>query len=104
MKSQKSTRNLMLKKIGFVSKLNGYNGEVVLAADGDDFLDEDFLFLEMEGLPVPFFVEDIFEKGGNIILKLENVDDEEHAQQLVRHDVFIEQKKNKKRDEDFHYD
>jgi len=90
-----------LKKIGFISKLNGYKGELVLVTDVDDVVKEKFLFMKMEGIPVPFFVEDIFEKSGNFIVKLEDVNDEFFAQRFLNHDVFIERKSRKKNTETF---
>ena len=85
-----------LKKIGFISKLNGYKGELVLITEDDDVVREKFLFMKMDGIPVPFFVEDIFEKSGNFIVKLEDVNDEFFAQRFLNHDVFVERKGRKK--------
>lgn len=85
--------NVNLKKIGFISKLNGYKGELVLVTEADDFFDEDFLFMKMDGIPVPFAVEDIFEKGGNVVVKFEDVEDEAQAQRFMRQEVFMQQKK-----------
>ena len=90
-------KDLSLKKIGFISKLNGFKGELVLATNEDNLFDEQFMFVMIDGIQVPFFVEDIFEKGGNVIVKFEDVYDEPKALQLVKHEVFIEQKKGKKR-------
>ena len=90
-----------LKKRGFISKLNGYKGELVLVTEVDDVVKEKFLFMKMDGIPVPFFVEDIFEKSGNFIVKLEDVNDEFFAQRFLNHDVFIERKSRKKSAEAF---
>jgi len=89
-------KEFSLKKIGFISKLNSFKGELVLATNEEGFFDEKFLFMMMDGIPVPFFVEDIFEKGGNVVVKFEDINDEPAALQLVKHDVFIEQGKKKK--------
>jgi 16S rRNA processing protein RimM len=91
-----ATGDIPLKKIGFISKLNGYKGELVLAADGADFFEEKFLFMVMDGIPVPFAVEEIFEKGGGVVIKLEDVNDIDHAQRFLRSEVFMQQKKKKK--------
>jgi len=92
---------LNLKKIGFISKLNGYKGELVLITDVDDVVREKFLFMKMDGIPVPFFVEDIFEKSGNFVVKLEDVKDEIFAQRFLNHDVFVERKSRRKNAETF---
>jgi 16S rRNA processing protein RimM len=96
-----SSENPTLKKIGFISKLNGFKGELVLITEVDDVVDEEFLFMKMDGIPVPFFVEDIFEKSGNFIVKLEDVNDEFFAQRFLNHDVFVERKSRKKNIETF---
>jgi len=85
-----------LKKIGFVSKLNGFRGELVIASDDENFIDEPFLFMKMDGIAVPFFVEDIFEKGGNVIVKFEDVDDESQGSMYLNKEVFIEQHEKEK--------
>jgi 16S rRNA processing protein RimM len=85
-----------LKKIGFISKLNGYKGELVLATDEDDIFEEEFLFMKMDGIAVPFFVEEIFEKGGSVVVKFEGVNDEAQALRFVKQEVFISQKKKAK--------
>ena len=81
------------KKVGFVSKLNGFQGELVLASKDDDVFDAEFLFLKLDGINVPFHIEEVFEKGGNIIVRLEDVNDEVQAQRYVNSEVFMETKK-----------
>jgi len=90
------SENFQLKKIGFISKLNGYKGELVLASGDDDFLEEKFLFMKIDGIDIPFAVENIFEKGGNVIVKFEDVDNEEQAVMFMNQEVFMEQKRKKK--------
>ena len=89
--------NLNLKKIGFISKLNGYNGELVLATDHDDFIEDEFLFIKMDGIAIPFAVEDIFEKGGRLVVKFEDVNNEETALRFVKQEVFAGTKTKKKK-------
>ncbi len=89
---------MAFKKIGFISKLNGFSGELVLATNEDDFFDEKFLFISMDGIEVPFLVVDIFEKGGNVIVKFEDINDEHKAQLFLKKNVFKEQKKSGKKE------
>jgi 16S rRNA processing protein RimM len=82
-------------KIGFFNKLNGYKGEVMLILEGIDFSSlkkQKFLFVELEGIPVPFFVENVLEKSGNAVVKFEDVNDSEYAKRLLNNPVFIEAK------------
>lgn len=92
-------KELSLKKIGFISKLNGFNGELVIAGSGEDFHAEKFLFILIDGIAVPFSVEEIFDKGGNVIVKLEDINDEASARRFIKLEVFIEQKKRKSKSE-----
>ena len=71
----------------------------MLAADQDDFFEEEFLFIKMDGIPIPFAVEELFEKGGRLVVKFEDVNDEEKALRLVKQEVFSEIKTKKKGNE-----
>jgi len=84
-----------LSKIGFINKLNGYKGEVMLIMESIDFSSlkkQKFLFVELEGIPVPFAVENLIEKSGNAVIKFEDVNDSDYAKRLLNNPVFIEKK------------
>lgn len=76
-----------VKKIGRLLKPHGYKGEISLLFDKPAFADVDavFYFFDIEGLLVPFFVEDI--RFSNDILarvKFEDVDDEVKAARFAQ--------------------
>ena len=69
-----------------VLKSWGSAGEVVLSLDGEDTLDwesQEPVFIEFDGLPVPFFIEKAQPKGNRLIVKFEDVDTLAAAEELV---------------------
>ena len=85
-----------LTRIGFISKLNGFAGEVVLISESVSFQKLSklkFLFIRIDGIPVPFVIENIFEKAGRIIVKFEGVTDVEYPKRFLNNDVLIESKR-----------
>ncbi len=80
-------------KIGFIQKPHGINGELIIKFDEQYYetLEESkTLFLDTEGLLVPFFIEDLrFRTGESAIIKLEWTGDEEQAQELSGLSVFV---------------
>ena len=66
-------------KIGHFAKPHGIKGEITLVTDCDLFDDSDDLFVvcDMDGILVPFFVEDYrYKTDSTLLLKLEGVDSE----------------------------
>ena len=69
-----------------VLKSWGAAGQVVLSLDADDPRDlesEEPVFIEFDGLPVPFYFESVEAKGNRFIVKFEDVDSLEEAEELV---------------------
>ena len=69
-----------------VLKSWGAAGQVVLSLDADDPRDlesEELVFIEFDGLPVPFFIESVQTRGGRILVKFEDVDSLAEAEELV---------------------
>ena len=88
--------NTLLKEeliqAGFIVKPYGFNGEVIIGAEitaAEDFPETDFIFLLIDGLPVPFKVEDSYLKNGQLIFKLEDVSSEAEAKRLNGVSLFI---------------
>lgn len=79
-------------KIGQFGKPHGIKGEIALNVTADLF-DEDsdvpYVVCDIEGILVPFFIQDWRYKSENVVLlKLEDVDDESSARQFVNKDVY----------------
>ena len=80
-----------------VLKSWGASGEVVLnRTDGDpqDLKSHEPAFIEFDGLPVPFYVESVQEKGSRCIVKFEDVDSLAEAEELVGREVSFQDEDN----------
>ena len=79
-------------KIGRLVKLHGVKGKVEMSFT-DDVFDRsgiDYLFLRVDGLLVPFFIDSYSFKGANkVLIKFDDIDDTSSAQRLVNSDVFF---------------
>ena len=76
-----------------VLKSWGASGEVVLSrADEDpkDWKNREPVFIEFDGLPVPFFFESVQEKGNRCIVKFEDIDTLAEAEELVGREVSFQ--------------
>lgn len=79
-------------RIGRLGKTHGVKGEVTLLFDDDIFdrMDCDYLILEVDGILVPFFIEEYRFKGDTTaIMKFEDVDTQQRAQELTGCNVFF---------------
>jgi 16S rRNA processing protein RimM len=82
-----------LEYIGFVRKIGGFHGQIMLAIENgadEDYEAVKFFFLELEGLPVPFAVEEITLKRQDFIVKFEDVNDTDAAKKLLNKKIFVE--------------
>ena len=73
-----------------VLKSWGAAGEVVLSRTADDPQDlnvQEPVFIEFDGLPVPFFFESVQDKGNRFIVKFEDIDSLSEAEELVGREV-----------------
>ena len=79
---------------GFVKKTHGVGGEVMISFDeGMDgiFEEVEFIYIEIEGLLVPFFIEEFSARSGiSGNLKLEDTNTQERAKKLVGCTLYIE--------------
>lgn len=87
-----------LTRIGFVNKTVGFKGELSCITDisrPEKLLKADFLFLILEGLPVPFAVEEMEIRGNDILVKFEDIDSEISAKKLLRKEIYSQKLKGK---------
>jgi 16S rRNA processing protein RimM len=79
--------------VGTIAKTHGVHGQVVLRLNDlnfDEIIKMETVFLEIDGLPVPFFIAEYSEKNyDSVILSLEDVCLEEKARELVGCRVFL---------------
>lgn len=79
-------------KIGRLGKAHGVRGEVTLQFDDDVFdrVDADYLVLEVDGLLVPFFMEEYrFRSDTTALVKFCDVDTQERARELTNCEVYF---------------
>lgn len=79
-------------RIGRLGKAHGIHGEVTFHFDDDVFdrTDADYIMLEVDGILVPFFIEEYrFRSDSTCLMKLEGVDSQERARELTNVDVYF---------------
>ncbi|MBR5982109.1 MAG: 16S rRNA processing protein RimM [Bacteroidales bacterium] len=85
--------NKELVEIAQVAKTYGLNGHVSLkfnSSFSEDLFDEEIpVFLLIEGIPVPFFVEDYKNSGGYVATKFRYIDGAETAEKYVGCKVLV---------------
>lgn len=78
--------------IGKLGKAHGISGEITMMVDDDVFdrVDSEYLILEIEGILVPFFIEEYRFKSNDIaLIKFEDIDTKERASQLTGSLVYF---------------
>ena len=79
-------------RIGRLGKAHGVKGEVSFMFDDDVFdrVDADYLVLEVDGILVPFFIEEYrFRSDTTALVKFEGVDTQDRARELTGCDVYF---------------
>ena len=79
-------------KIGRLGKSHGVRGEVSFLFDDDVFdrIDADYLILDIDGILVPFFIEEYrFRSDTTALMKFEGIDTQERARELTGCDVYF---------------
>ena len=83
------------EKIGFIRKTHGVNGELVLEFEPrfeESVADSGRFFIELDGLLVPFFLEEEgfrFKTASTAIVNFVDVETEKYAKRLVGSPVFL---------------
>ena len=79
-------------KIGLIGKAHGVKGELSIQIDDDIFdrVDAEYLVLKLDGIFVPFFMEEYRFKSDSVALvKFEGVDTQERARELTGVEVYF---------------
>ena len=79
-------------KIGKLGKTHGVRGEISFLFDDDVFdrTDADYLILKVDGILVPFFIEEYrFKSDSNALMKFDCLDTQEQARELTGCDVYF---------------
>lgn len=79
-------------KIGRLGKSHGVKGDISFPFDDNVFdrVEADYLILDIDGILVPFFIEEYrFRNDTTAIIKFEGVDSQERARELTGCDVYF---------------
>ena len=79
-------------KIGIIGKAHGIKGELSIQIDDDIFdrVDAEYLVLKLDGIFVPFFMEEYRFKSDSVVLvKFEGVDTQERAREFTGVEVYF---------------
>lgn len=79
-------------KIGRIGKTHGVKGEVTIQLTDDIFdrVDADYLVLDIDGILVPFFIEEYrFRTDTVVLMKFDGIDSQDRARELTGCDVFF---------------
>jgi len=83
-----------LVSVGYTKKTHGAQGELKITLKDeyfDDFVNADVVFMNVQGKPLPFFIENLRD-AGDILLKIEEVDSPAEAKQLTSKELFLREK------------
>ena len=83
-------------EIGFINKPHGTRGEMLMTLSDDAFDMEEsgteFIFCMLDGILVPFYIEEYrYRSDTTLLVKLEGVDNEEKARRLTNVKVYVEE-------------
>ena len=90
-------------QVGKMTKTHGLKGEINFQFTDDvwDRADCDYLICEVDGILVPFFIEEYrFRSDTTAIMKFEDLDSADAVQFLVNSDVYLEKKYQEELGED----
>ena len=79
-------------KIGRLGKTHGVRGEISFLLEDDVFdrTDADYIILDIDGILVPFFIEEYrFKTDSNALMKFDGIDTQERARELTGCDVYF---------------
>ena len=81
-----------LVAVGRFAKTHGVQGEVNVDFDVDVDLDEcEYFVVEMDGIPVPFFLDDYrFRSDVTALVRLDGIDTEPKARQFFGKTIYVE--------------
>lgn len=84
-----------LQAVGFVARLHGFKGDLVVAVEHGNperIGQAPYLFIELEGIPVPFKCLEHRMHRGDLIVHLEAIDSSQLAEPLLQSAVLTERK------------
>ncbi|MCF6349764.1 MAG: ribosome maturation factor RimM [Flavobacteriaceae bacterium] len=79
--------------LGIIARKHSFKGEVVIVLDADDpelYTNLETVFLELKNTLLPFFVtESLLQKGNQLRVKFEDIDNELDAENILKKAVYL---------------
>ncbi len=79
--------------LGIIARKHSYKGEVVIVIDSDEpeiYANIDAVFIDYNNKLIPFFIETILlQKGNQLRIKFEDIDNEDDAQDLLKRATYL---------------
>jgi len=92
-------------QIAKILKSNGTDGGLLIGMrdiEADDINLKEPVFIEFDGLPVPFFIQDISPKGtSKAIIHLNDITNLEDAEEIVGRAVYVDSEEENDEEDDF---
>lgn len=79
-------------QLGYITKVHGISGELQVNFEADEpenYIEMESVFVEINRKLIPFFIEDLNLSGKKGILKFEDVDSIEEAEEFVGKKLFL---------------
>lgn len=89
-----------LSRIGSINRTHGYKGNLNCITDiskPEKLIKLDFLFILINGLPVPFCIEELEVNGTDFFVKLEEINSDTEAKKYLGKELFAEKMKERKK-------
>ncbi len=96
----KSIKTSKLSRIGFISRTHGYKGNLNCITDISNpakLIKLDFMFIMINGLPVPFCIEELEVNGTDFYMKLEEINSDVEGKKFLGKELFAEKMKESKK-------
>ncbi|MEE9350589.1 MAG: ribosome maturation factor RimM [Flavobacteriaceae bacterium] len=79
--------------LGIIARKHSYKGEIVIVIDSDEpelYENIDAVFIEQNNKLIPYFIEEILlQKGNQLRIKFEDVDNEEDAEAILKRPTYL---------------
>jgi 16S rRNA processing protein RimM len=78
--------------LGKIIKPHGFQGRLSIFLDTDDpdeYLDIKVVFLNINGAPVPYFVNELSILNNKAIIAFADVENQEQAEKLIKKDIYL---------------
>ncbi len=95
----KSINSSKLSRVGFINRTHGYKGNLNCVTDisrPEKLIKLDFLFIMINGLPVPFCIEELEVNGTDFFVKLEEINSDVEGKKFLGKELFAEKMREKK--------